>query len=180
MEDFFFLHPRKFVVGGGALVVALGLFMVRGCFEADPTTVEGTVTSGGKTVTSGTVSVIAADNKVYSASIQPNGTYTVTGVPPGPVRVAVATRQPTPPPPANPGTVAPAGKSGGQTVQSGGPVPTAGEKQTRQSYAMPNPSPRQQAAPPPGTVFVPPRYADPKTSGLSTEAGRGPFNIAAD
>jgi len=86
---------RKWV-GGGAAVALLLLFIgVRGCSRDDTVTLTGKVAAkDGRPVTWGTVSVVAADDKLYSAPIRPDGTYQIVGLPPGPVRLAVTSPDP--------------------------------------------------------------------------------------
>ncbi len=67
-----------------------------GCGDGPRSRVHGKVTYLGNTVTGGTVIFLGKDNMTYVADIYPDGTYSVSGVPRGPVRVSV--QQPPPRP----------------------------------------------------------------------------------
>jgi UDP-N-acetylmuramoylalanine--D-glutamate ligase len=54
----------------------------------------GRVTCGGKTVALGTVVAMAADGSVHTATIDPEGRYTIAKVPAGTVRLGVISRDP--------------------------------------------------------------------------------------
>jgi hypothetical protein len=54
----------------------------------------GRVTCGGKPVTVGAVVVLAADGTVRSAPLSADGSYRLTGVPRGPARLGVVSRDP--------------------------------------------------------------------------------------
>lgn len=117
--------------------------------------VHGTVKYQGKPVTGGTVIFLTRDNMTYVADLQSDGTYSVTGIPRGPVRVSV--QQPPP---------RPAPRS--QTAPKGGwkdaPEALADDKAKRG---------RQAEAPPADPIPTGPRipaiYADPGKSGLVFE-----------
>ena len=49
----------------------------------------GKITFGGKPLPKGQVSLQARDGKMYAADIQPDGSYTITGIPSGSVKIAV-------------------------------------------------------------------------------------------
>lgn len=70
----------------------MGLFI--GCGPA-MTDVNGTVTYQGKPVAFGTVTVFDAEGVAKYGTLNLDGTFTITGVRPGPVKVAVSS--PTPP-----------------------------------------------------------------------------------
>ncbi len=79
--------------GVGLVTVALAVFIARGG------TVVGTVTYKGQPVPSGRVSIMSEDGVVCTGVIRSDGRYTVYRVPPGPVKIAVATYPPPPPGP---------------------------------------------------------------------------------
>lgn len=186
-EELFFQHYRKIAAG---TVGAFGLMfvMVMGCpslgGKSNTESLEGTITSNGKPVRWGTVSVVGSDNKTYSAHIQPNGTYRLTGLPPGPVRVSVNSANPNQRigtvSPRSPAAATPPEKMSRLKVSGGGggPVP-----QGKQAFAKSAEAP-QAAAPKVEVEWfpIPSKYANPGTSGLTTTAGpaTGPFNIQVD
>jgi hypothetical protein len=70
----------------------LALALLAGACGCARTTVQGTVTYRGRPVTHGSVIFLSADRTVRSGVIGPTGTYTVTGVHPGPVKIGVISR----------------------------------------------------------------------------------------
>ena len=64
-------------------------------------TVSGTITYKGQTLGNGTVVFIAADNKGGSSPIAADGTYSISNLPVGPVKITVETK-PLPPAPKMP------------------------------------------------------------------------------
>lgn len=74
------------------LVLLACLPALAGC--ADTATVKGRVRFQGRAVVHGSVTFVCADQTARSAVIQPDGTYTVEGVRPGEVRIAVTSRDP--------------------------------------------------------------------------------------
>jgi len=73
--------PRR---AAGAFFLAGLILVSTGCKPGEPTgEVNGKVTLNGQAVSSGTVSFIPATGVPVSASIQPDGTYTVRDVPLG-------------------------------------------------------------------------------------------------
>ena len=185
-DDFFFLHVRKFALGGVALLGFAGFSLFGGC-EGDrsDTTSTGKVTSAGKPVVFGTVTVIASDQQVYTAPIRPDGTYELTGLPPGPVQIAVSSPNPRPklgpatPVPVTPKPIDPKKPSPkkpeeppkGTTVMAAGsnvapPIPAVGRSLPQHQQWFP----------------IPGKYADPNTSGLkgAVGTGSGPTNVNLD
>ena len=187
-EDLFFLHFRKIVavaVGLGGLAV----FGLVGCPEIGDSdgSMSGQVTSGGKPVRWGTVTVIGTDNRGRTATIQPDGTYSVRGLPPGPVRVMVNSADPNyrlggSPRPAG-GRPSP-GPSGGASARPLGADSRQARKLSALSMDAEHPvaeSPTGGNAPA-GWFPIPGKYADPATSGITAQVGDGSvqFDIKAD
>jgi hypothetical protein len=111
--------------------------------------VSGVVTYHGQPVPVGTITFFGADHRTASAPLGSDGRYQCDDVPTGPVRVAVGT--PAPPP------------AHGEGLPQPPPLPVQDPH-----------FPAQMVSPPPARVVpVPRRYADPATSGLSLEVGRG-------
>lgn len=129
---------RRYVVGMGIVCLLAG---VAGCGKGKGT-VSGRVTYGGKPVVSGTVSMIASDDIQYSGSISPDGTYSISGVPNGPVRILVSSPN-------------------SNAVKPGGPPPTSGTQGDIEG------APAQPAAKPGEWTELPGKYADPAQSGLT-------------
>ena len=203
MTDFVSKHPRKLGAGVLALLAGASLLAFGGCGGAETHELSGTVTSGGKPVTWGTVTVIGSDNQPRSAPIRPDGTYTVAGLPPGPVRVAVTSPNPqlvvgAPAPAAGNGKAKPGAAAGVRPAggAAGGPQLAAGASSTdvnvpkgsrirtlgvEADLPPPPPGGAPAVAAPGQWTPVPPRYGNPSTSGLTTDAGTGkPFDIRAD
>ena len=128
-----------------AVGVACAVALLSGCGPSH-TTVTGTVTHRGRPVVYGTVSVIGSDQATYYATVQSDGTYSVAGVPVGPAKFAVYSPDPyfeLPVPPDVKARIEEARRAAGTTLP-----------------------PR----PPKGKWFrIPPKYADPATSGLTAE-----------
>jgi hypothetical protein len=74
------------------LLAAALLIGVCGC--GNTATVTGKVTYQGRPVTHGSVIFLNADGTARSGVIEPDGCYSVTGVTPGEVRIAVLSRDP--------------------------------------------------------------------------------------
>ena len=77
---------------GAPLALALGAALLTGC-NGEPTgEVSGTVTVKGKApqVPGLAITFMSTTGKVVSTGVAPDGTYTVTGVPSGPVKVGFA------------------------------------------------------------------------------------------
>jgi hypothetical protein len=130
-------------LGLGAL---LALAAAAGGCHKSTTTLSGTVTYRGRPVTSGEVVFLAEDGTAGAhAPIGPDGHYSVTGVPAGPVRVGVDN-----PPPSWYAT--------GQRL----PAALANDPEVREA--------RAQAA---HYVPTPWRYRDPNHSGLTHTVERG-------
>jgi hypothetical protein len=124
-----------------ALLVAAASVGILGCTKRTAT-ITGKVTYNNKPVTSGEVVFQAQDGSVSAhAPIRPDGSFTVTNAPVGPVQVAVDN-----PPPAK--------------VQA--TSKSKNDPEVREAW--------QQAA---HYVVTPPKYGDPKQSGLHFDAKPG-------
>ncbi len=85
------VRPGLLVLLGVAVVVAL----LAAAFGPSPTAaVSGRVTEHGVPVTAGTVTMTAADGTTVSAGIRADGSYSLTGLPPGTARVEVEVAAP--------------------------------------------------------------------------------------
>jgi hypothetical protein len=91
-DEYVVMHLREII----AAVVVGGIVFVAwwGGDRPGSTVLAGRVTSQGKPVVFGTITVIAADNKTYNVPIGPDGTYVVRHLPVGPVRLAVSSPNP--------------------------------------------------------------------------------------
>ena len=85
-------HSSKNVLRFGWLLVSMSLAGVCGCSRTAKVT--GKVTYQGRLVTYGSVIFFSPDKTVRSAAIEPDGSYTVEGVPRGTVQIAVISRDP--------------------------------------------------------------------------------------
>lgn len=113
----------------------------------------GKVTHKGKPVTSGSVTLIASDDLPYAAPINPDGSYSIPGVPNGVVKIGVNSP--------NPAGVGRGGRGG-----------SAAFSEAREGQSSPAPTPAS------GWVELPEKYADPLKSGLSGAVnGEAPLNI---
>jgi hypothetical protein len=136
---------------GVAVGIAV-LLVVPGC-GTPRARVHGTVKYQGKPLGGALITFYSADNATFSAPTRPDGTYQVTGVPQGTVRVS---------------------------VQISGPGPLFGQKARRDYIKEGDPKPgkknweekrkrvNKSAAPSP-RIILPARYGNPDTSELSFE-----------
>ena len=174
---FLLAHRRRVAGGGATALLGVGLLFA-GCQGDDLT---GTVANkDGKPVSWGTVTAVGSDNRVYSAPIQLDGSYRLSGLPRGtPVRISVSSPNPTPSsaPPAP--VVRPAPPADGTR-----PPPLKAEK--RPTYGVeatlpPPNTPVPQNVPAPGQWYpIDGKYANPGTSGLSATPGGGKHDITVD
>lgn len=139
----------------------------------------GRVTAAGRPVTFGTVTVVAADGTTQTTTIQPDGSYALPHVPPGPVQIAVSSPEPqtvfqkaVADPAATPSRN-PTGTGSGTT--GGSKAKTKGTKQTEADSAIAMAMPIDKAPPSTegaarpehaGWFRIPGRYASPAQSGL--------------
>lgn len=132
--------------------LALAMTVLSGCGDLPRSHVHGTVSFQGNAVTGGTVIFLTKDNMTHIADIQPDGSYAVSGVPRGPVRVSV--QQP-PPRPAPRSQTAPAEERGNAETAADDAARLARQKEAPVAEAS--------------GVRVPEKYADPSQSGLAFE-----------
>ncbi|QJW96207.1 hypothetical protein [Frigoriglobus tundricola] len=140
MGGFLSASGVRWVAAAAVLAAASGC----GASTADVT---GTVSYQQRPVVYGTVSVIGPDQMTYYGVIQPDGTFTVAGVPVGPLKFGVYSPDP--------------------FFEL--PIPAAEKakaEEARRASGIPIPP-----KPPKGQWFrLPPKYADPLTSGLTVDA----------
>jgi hypothetical protein len=86
-------HEHRVLLRLGVCLVAGLTVALAGCGGASKATVSGTVTYKGEPLPAGMIAFLGKDNKAASGAIEPNGHYSVQGVPVGPVKISV-----TPPP----------------------------------------------------------------------------------
>ncbi len=127
----------------GRLLLLVILAGVCGCGRT--ATVAGKVSYQGRPVIHGAVTFLSADKTARSAAIEPDGSYTVEGVPPGIVKIGVISRDP-----------------------ARGRSAVAGQTAVRRQEPGAAPAP-----PMPGWFPLPARFEDPGSSGISLEVGSG-------
>lgn len=145
---------RKLLVGAAAVLLLFCL----GC-GVQRSRVYGTVRYNGRPLTGATVIFLAHDNQAYPVDVKTDGFYERSGVPRGPVRVAVQVAEPRPKPRPDPNPEDLGPKVGDNFARAAAKADDAG-KLARLQEAPP--------APPPGPR-IPPHYSDPNRSGLSFE-----------
>ena len=138
------------------LVWPLFLVLLVGCMNsATPARVSGTVKYKGTPLTAGTVTFHPEQGGVYGAAIKPDGTYSISDLPTGPVEVAIETES------ANPQHVA---KSAEDYAKQRGGRGKAGESMTSpRPEGVPAAAPAEKGA----YVKIPAKYADRKKSQLT-------------
>jgi hypothetical protein len=135
--------------------LALAVLAAAGC-GGKGTELSGKVTFKGKPIVYGTVTVIGADGLPRAGTIEPDGSYRVAGIGPGPARVAVSS----PPPP------------------GAGPPPRPAVQDPQDEKPPPLTPPPADPQVVQNWFPIPDRFADPDRSEIKTEVGSGkPFNI---
>src|SRR5262245_45677289 len=130
----------------GWVVLLLFLPSLAGCGAKKTAVVSGAVTYKGQPLTVGAVTFHGADGRIESANIDPQGNYTMSQAPVGPVTVTVAVSQP---------RLAPVARD---NRPGGKPVKHPGE---------------EQAGPALKPVNIPGKYKDPSSSGLTFTVNQG-------
>jgi hypothetical protein len=201
-DEFVALHLREIVA---TLAIALAaVVLLWGCAPSRERAITGAVSSNGKPVVFGTITVMTADNRAFSASINPDGTYEIRGLPPGRVRVAVSSPNPVPTPPRSemppdsegPDSLPKAGRSatnGDRSAIGSGVGSAKGEKSAagpddggRLSFMTKGVGDETRLQPAPaaaGWFQIPGRYANPNTSGLKSDVavrGRTKLDLKVD
>jgi|SRR5579883_1401524 len=150
------MSDSKLARRGRLVAVAALVLAVTGC-GASHADVTGKVTYVGRPVVYGTVSVIGSDQKTYYATIKPDGSFTAVRVPVGPAKIGIYSPDPYFEPPIPPAMKAKA-------------------EEARRAAGIETPP-----KPPKGQwVRLPPKYADPLTSGLSVEVGATPTMVTLE
>jgi hypothetical protein len=132
------------------LILALGFAFV-GCGGSGKATVTGKVAYKGKTVRSGVLTMLAADNRMVSSQIDAEGRYTIDEVAAGEVLVGVASP--------DPGAAPAKGRSGRGEMKG---------------TALKRP------APDPKWFPIPEKFEHPDTSGLRYKIQRGANELNID
>jgi hypothetical protein len=132
--------PRPLTVARRPALLAVLLAALAGC-AGGKSALTGKVTYKGKAIVFGTVVVQGADGLQIPGTINPDGTYRVTGIAAGKALVGVVSRDPGP-------TAAPKGRVSGKT--------------SRDAEDGPGPADR------PRWFALPQKYEDPSRSGLTT------------
>jgi hypothetical protein len=133
------------------------LLVVAGCGPAK-TEISGTVRYQGKPLTSGHVIVVDADRMPHTSPISPEGSYTAHGIPVGPVHFAVQASN-------KPDNVVVRKPWRRKPGERRGQSDLANKRKDREPAAEP---------------LLPPHYASPATSGLSTTLKPGPNTFDLD
>ena len=137
-------------------VLPLALLLLAGC-GGDPnkaTGLAGKVTYNDNPVTGGTITFAPKEGGAFTRPIGADGTYTSPDMPPGTYTVTVETESLNPDKPKPPAYGPPGGAP--QAPTAGGTMPTAAAGASAGKY-----------------MKIDPKYADPKTSGLSVTVKGG-------
>lgn len=207
-QEWIAIHMREITIAG---VVLVALFIALRSVEwPGSSVVSGRVTSQGKPVTFGTVTVLDANDRPHVATINADGTYVLRSVPPGPVRVAVSSPNPrsiveraasgdlatNEPPKTVAAAQSQADKAAGGTRHAAGggnaprgPGKAGGADDTQGvsiaaagAAAVPPPPSTAPAAHRPDWFPIPGRYANPAASGIRTSVrpGRTSLDLKLD
>lgn len=135
-------------------LLALPLFSLVGCADK-VVEVKGKVTYQGKEVCGGGIQLVAKNNQVYGGTIAEDGTYIVSGVPAGEVKIGVSS----PDPSNNTAATMRSSRSGaaglGGAAKKGEAAPAKNSKWFK----------------------IPDKYSDPDKSGLTGVAGTAPLDV---
>lgn len=138
------------------LAAVLVPFTLAACAKnsAAPARVSGSISYKGQPIKAGAMAFHTSSGTVYPAQISPDGTYTATDIPEGEMVVTVETES------VNPGQKAPQGKDADRRMKIQQQAPPEGVAAS---------------APPPTQSYlkIPSKYANPKTSPLTTTVRAG-------
>jgi len=134
-----------------AAILAAGA--LTGCGDLPRGRLHGTVKFRGKPLDHATVIFLAKDNKTHLAKLKPDGTFDVTGVALGPVKVSIQTDLPAVNAKGAPGAYTPSSQAKGVTDEKAAKAPPSPPRAEKLDSG-PN---------------LPAQYADPEKSGLSFE-----------
>jgi hypothetical protein len=143
-----------------ALAVAVGLAV--GCKKSNvPASVSGKVTYKGGPVKGGNIAFHTEEGQAYRGSLNEDGSYSVTSIPAGDMKVTVETES------FNPEKAAPAYPRGG----GAGPAMDAKRLQAERKMGVKGPPTKEELAA--KYVKIPKDYSDPKKTKLTVTLGRG-------
>lgn len=134
-----------------AVLLVAGLVVVAGCGDYPRSEVHGTITFRGRPLGDATLIFITRDNMTYPADLKSDGTYKVSGIPQGAVRVSIQQHLP---------HVAPRPEP---KYQSRAKANVGESKDKDEERIAPASTPTAVSNP------IPPVYTDPDKSGLKFE-----------